>query len=274
MVPSWLGHKVLAVSLSDIAAMGGRSRFSLLSLGIPSEFGTEFWNEFFDGYFALADRHGVSLIGGDTSTSPDRLVLDSIVIGECAIGHAVTRKGAQVGDAIWVTGSIGAAAAGLRLLVAGQRVREGEDDIVQLAIKRHLHPDPPVEFGRLLGESGLAHSMIDVSDGLAQDLAHICECSGVSAEIGGEQIPVAPELALITTDRREAFVTAINGGEDFELLFTAQPDEHARILAIAEKAGTDVSVIGKIIEREEGALYLLDGGTRSLLTPRGYEHFK
>jgi thiamine-monophosphate kinase len=273
VVPSWLGHKVLAVSLSDIAAMGGRSQYSLLSLGIPSEFGSEFWNEFFDGYFALADRYGVSLIGGDTSASPERLVLDSIVMGECVKGRAVTRSGARVGDDIWVTGTLGAATAGLRLLLAGERVREGEVDAVQAAIRRHLRPDPPVEFGRLLGEAGLAHSMIDISDGLAQDMRHICDASGVTAEIEEWRIPVADELELLMEESDEAFDLAINGGEDFELLFTADPDDAERVRALAERAGVGVSFIGKIIERGEASLYFSDPSARRPVEVRGYEHF-
>jgi thiamine-monophosphate kinase len=274
LLPSWLGHKVLAVSLSDIAAMGGKPRLSLLSLGIPSEFGSEFWTSFFDGYFALADRHGVSLSGGDTSSSPDRLVCDSIAIGECAKGRAVTRGGARVGDDIWVTGTVGAAATGLRLLLAGERVREVENDAAQSAVRRHLRPDPPVEFGRMLGESGLAHSMIDVSDGLAQDLSHICESSSSSAEIDHELVPVAPEVQLITTDRQESLLFAISGGEDFELLFTADQEARNRVRTIAEKADISATVIGRIVERREELLYLFDQAHRRPLIPAGYEHFK
>src|SRR5258706_2625639 len=166
--PRWLGHKALAVSLSDIAAMGGRPRFSLLSLGIPRACGEGFWEDFFDGYFELAGQHGVTLIGGDTSSAPDRLAIDSIVLGECRRGAAVLRGGARVGDDIYITGSIGASTAGLRLLLGGKRVSAGEDDLTQQALRRHLRPEAHVEFGRRIGEERLAHAMIDVSDGLAQ----------------------------------------------------------------------------------------------------------
>src|SRR5499427_10031143 len=167
--PRLLGHKALAVSLSDIAAMGGAPAFSLLTLGIPKRSQISnlksdiFWEEFFAGYFALAEEHSVALIGGDLSSTPDRLTLDSIMIGHCRAGGAVRRGGAKVGDAIYLTGTVGASSAGLRLLLDGARVNEGEDSLKQSALLAHLRPAPRVAFGRRIGERGLAHSMIDVS---------------------------------------------------------------------------------------------------------------
>jgi thiamine-monophosphate kinase len=156
--PRWLGHKTLAVSLSDIAAMGGAPQFSLLTLAIPkvnpqsAVRHPQFWEEFFAGYFALAAQHGVTLIGGDISATPASLALDSIVIGQCQKGQAVQRNGARGGDAIYVTGALGSAAAGLRLLLNGVRVNEAEDSLVQTALRAQLKPEPRVEFGRRLGD--------------------------------------------------------------------------------------------------------------------------
>ncbi|MEK7830632.1 MAG: AIR synthase related protein, partial [Acidobacteriota bacterium] len=138
--PRWLGHKALAVSLSDIAAMGGAPKFSLLTLSIPPNLKSQipnlkfenFWEEFFAGYFELAAKHGVALIGGDISSAPDRLTIDSVVIGQCQVGRAVRRDGAKVGDAIYVTGSIGASAVGLKLLLSGERVG---DDVCSSAFR-------------------------------------------------------------------------------------------------------------------------------------------
>lgn len=266
-------NKVLAVSLSDIAAMGGRARFSLLSLGIPRTLGDEFWRDFFAGYFALADRLGVRLIGGDTSAAPERLVLDSIVIGECSRGRAVRRSRARVGDDVWVTGVVGGAHIGLSRLADGCRVTADVDDLTQRALRRHLKPEPPVEFGRRLGESGLAHSMIDVSDGLAQDLQHICVESEVSAEIDADRVPVAPEMQLITGDSSKGLLLALNGGEDFELLVTAATTSAGELIGLAGTCGVTLSRIGRIVDRGESCIYLTGPGYRRSFTPAGYEHF-
>jgi len=271
--PRWLGHKALAVSLSDIAAMGGRPRFSLLSLGIPRSCGTAFWEEFFDGYFALAGEHGVTLIGGDTSSAPGGLAIDSIQLGECRRGAAVLRSGAKAGDEIYITGSIGASAAGLRLLLGGKRVSEGEDDLTQQALRKHLRPEPRVEFGRRIGEEQLAHSMIDVSDGLARDLAHICAESGVSAEIDASSVPISPEVSLVETDAEKAFELAVRGGEDFELLFTATGAKAKELVKIAGETGVVVTRIGEVIERSDSALRLRRDGKSIPFASRGFDHF-
>jgi thiamine-monophosphate kinase len=253
--------------------MGGQPRFSLLTLGIPAEFGEDFWDAFFEGYFALAERVGISLIGGDTSASPETTRLDSIVIGSCTRGQAVRRSGALPGDDIWVTGTIGASHVGLKLLLAGERVIEGEESAPQRAMRRHLCPEPPIEFGKLIGESGLAHSMIDISDGLAQDLEQICESSGVSAEIDRDLVPIAEEMQLIAFDSREQLSLAISGGEDYELLFAAASNDRDRVRRIADQAEVGVAAIGKIIERSESKVYLVQEGDRYPLTLSGYEHF-
>lgn len=281
-VPRWLGHKALAVSLSDIAAMGGVPRFSLLTLGIPPSLSgdeaTAFREEFLAGYLEIAGEHGVTLIGGDMSSMPERLIADSIVIGECRAGGAVTRSGARAGDVLWVTGEIGASAAGLRLLLDGQRVKRGkeaDDDGLQAALRAHLRPTPRVALGRALGESGIATSMIDISDGLTQDLSHLCEESRVAAIVEREALPVSRCLALVGADDEERLRLAIGGGEDFELLFTASPDATADIQSISDSLNVPITRIGKIVERNGStpALLLRDGGRLLPLTPRGYDHF-
>src|SRR5262245_6757882 len=215
--PRGLGHRALAVSLSDIAAMGGAPAYSLLTLGIPKQFQVSnpesriFFDEFFAGYFALAEEYSVALIGGDISSTPDRLTIDSIVIGRCRAGHALGRGGAKIGDAVYLTGSVGASAAGLKLLLDGMRLDENDDSPAQSALRAHLRPEPRVAFGERIGARGLAHSMIDVSDGLAQDLSHICEESGVAAVVDFDSIPVADEVGLISTAPAEALRSAFNG---------------------------------------------------------------
>jgi thiamine-monophosphate kinase len=280
--PRLLGHKALAVSLSDIAAMGGEPRFALLSLAIPQSAirnprSGEFWEEFFAGYFTLAARFGVALVGGDTSASPDRLVIDSVVIGDCAEGRAVRRSGAQVGDAVFVTGQLGAAAAGLELLRRGERISGRDDNLAQRALRAHLMPQPRVEFGRLVGERGLAHAMMDVSDGLAQDLAHICEESGVAALIDSKAVPAAAETAFVAHNAEASFELAVSGGEDYELLLTARPSAEAELVKAAGECQVPLTRVGEVAARDAvsavSPLLLRRGGEVGPLMPRGYDHF-
>lgn len=269
-----LGHKSLAVSLSDIAAMGGVPRFALLTLGIPKSLSDdERWEEFFAGYFALAEQFNVTLIGGDTCAAPDRLTIDSIVLGECERGKAVRRNGARVGDAIYVTGEIGASAAGLELLRRSERISH---ETGQNALRAHLMPQPRVEFGRLIGESGLAHAMIDVSDGLAQDLAHICEEGGVGAIIECENVPVAAEARLVRQSDDAAFALAISGGEDYELLLTADRDDESALLEMARQCNLPLTRIGEVTAADPAigfAPLLRRAGRTEPVTVSGYDHF-
>jgi len=280
--PRRLGHRALAVSLSDIAAMGGAPAFSLLTLGIPKQFqitntGSQiFFEEFFTGYFALAEKHSVNLIGGDISSTPDHMTIDSIVIGHCEAGKAVRRGGAKIGDAIYLTGAVGASAAGLRLLLDGARVNENEDSLAQSALRAHLRPEPRVAFGQRIGGRGLAHSMIDISDGLAQDLAHICVESGVAAIVDFDSVPVADEVGLISKGTEAALEFAVYGGEDFELLLTASRDDEDGLAEIAACYGVKLSRIGEIMPAHQGRpeLLLRRGGEVKPLSIRGFDHFR
>jgi len=280
--PRFLGHKALAVSLSDIAAMGGAPSFSLLTLGIPRQSlisnlkSDVFWEEFFAGYFALAEEHSVTLIGGDISSTPDRLTVDSIVIGHCRAGGAVRRGGAKVGDAIYLTGSVGASATGLNLLLGGARVSGGEEDLTQSALRAHLKPAPRVAFGRRVGERGLAHSMIDVSDGLAQDLARICEESAAAAIVDFDSVPVANEVGLMSKEPEAALEFAVRGGEDFELLLSTSGGAEAELLETAACCGLRLSRVGEIVPADQTRprLLLRRGGEVKPLSIRGFDHFQ
>lgn len=283
--PRCLGHKALAVSLSDVAAMGGTPRYSLLTLGIPrrdpqssifNPQSNEFWEEFFAGYFALAEKCGVTLIGGDLSSAPERLTIDSIVIGHCRRGQAVRRSGARVGDGVYMTGEVGRSAAGLGLLRRGKRMSEGEVGLAQKAMRAHLMPEARVEFGRRVGESGLAHAMIDVSDGLTQDLAHICEESRVSAVIDYGAVPVADEVRLVAEDKEAAFALAVSGGEDYELLFMAGQEAEADLMEMSRVCQVRLTRIGEVTALDEGAesrLRLRRDGRLEELAAHGYDHF-
>lgn len=279
-IPPWLGHKALAVSLSDIAAMGGTPCYALLTLAIPQSAicnpqSAEFWEAFFDGYFALAEHSGVVLIGGDISSTPHGLAIDSCVLGDCIAGRAIRRSGAQIGDSVYVTGHVGASAAGLQLLLGGARINEAGVTPEQQALRAHLRPEARSKFGRLLGEHRLAHAMIDVSDGLAQDLSHLCQASRVSAVLDQAAVPIANEVRLLTTDASAAFQLAVSGGEDYELLFTADAHAEAELQRLAQTCALPLTRIGEVVASDLQATVLLRSGNEiKPLNISGYEHFK
>ena len=276
--PKLLGHKALAVSLSDIAAMGARPRYALISIGLPVDvWNSSFVDEFYEGFFALADEFDVTLIGGDVSRTPERIVIDSIVIGECARGRAVLRGGARPGDHIFVTGSLGGAAAGLRLLLRGARLgalpeSKREARTTEKLLLRHLSPMPRVGWGVALGHERLATAMIDLSDGLSSDLAHLCEESGVGALIESARIPVDTYVSRLCGRRAlDPLMLALHGGEDFELLFTVDPHDLARLPARVD--GVPVTYIGDIVDHP-CRIRILEGTQVWDLEAKGFEHFR
>lgn len=276
--PLLLGHKALAVSFSDIGAMGARPRWSLISLGVPEEVWQtpEFVDEFYDGLTALANRYDVKLIGGDTSRTPAHIVIDSIVLGECGSGQAVKRAGAQPGDQIFVTGSLGGAAAGLRLIERGAHLAEqnlADDDSQKIdhVLLRQLRPEPRVGWGIVLGEERLATAMIDVSDGLSSDLNHLCAASGVGAFIESSLLPIDHQVVELCGRRAlDPLQLALHGGEDFELLFTVRPEHVARLPRRVD--GVELTRVGEV--RKEGDGVKISEGSRVWeLNPGGWKHF-
>jgi thiamine-monophosphate kinase len=274
--PRLLGHKALAVSLSDIATMGARPRWALLSLGVPRDiWRSRFLDQFYEGFFALADYYGVTLIGGDVSRTPDRLVIDSIIMGEARRGRTVLRSGARPGDHIFVTGTLGGAAAGLRLMLGGARLtkrasRRREPQAIEQLLLRHLRPQPRVEWGATLGEERLTTAMIDISDGLSSDLAHLCRESGVGAVIEASRLPVDPALAQVSHQDLDPLSLTLHGGEDFELLFTVRPRTLARLPT--QVGGISITYIGDVTH-ETGRIRLAHQGRARVLKPAGYTHF-
>ncbi|MDQ6651554.1 MAG: thiamine-phosphate kinase, partial [Acidobacteriota bacterium] len=264
--PDLLGHKALAVSLSDIAAMGARPRWALVSIGLPKEvWRSEFVDGFYEGFFRLADRYDVTLIGGDVSRTPERIVIDSIVIGESTIGGAIFRSGAQPGDQIFVTGYLGDAAAGLRLIEQGVRLQpqrtkqpatsaiggQSSDRSIDHLLLRHLQPEPRVGWGLLIGDNQLATAMIDISDGLSSDLNHLCRESKVGALFDASRIPI-DHLVTELCGRRalDPLMLALHGGEDFELLFTVKAESVDKLPTRVD--GVSVTRIGEITDAASG----------------------
>ncbi len=275
--PVLLGHKALAVSLSDIAAMGARPRWALTSLGLPEDiWESNFGAEFYDGLFKLADRYAIKLIGGDISRTPQQIVIDSIAIGECATGKAVLRSGAKPGDRLFVTGALGGSAAGLRLIERGARHKSSDNDedsnVVQELLLRHLKPEPRVGWGLVLGEEQLASAMIDISDGLSSDLHHLCEESNVGAILRSGDIPVDTRVVEICGRRRlDPLMLALHGGEDFELLFAVSVEKVSKLPRKVD--GVTLTEIGQVTSAEEG-VRISEGSRVWDLLPEGWKHFE
>lgn len=267
-----LGWKSAAVNLSDIAAMGGVPRFCLVSLGIPSSISVERITEFYKGFHALTGAHKAVLVGGDTCLSRKGLVISITVLGEIEKTSLITRSGARPGDRVFVTGPLGDSAAGLELLKKwgkGQRAR-GRGREKNKLIQKHLRPVPRITEGRELALSGCASAMIDVSDGLSSDLAHICEQSRVGAGIYADAIPLSRDILREAGKlRKPPLEYALSGGEDYELLFTASPAKIKKLRSL----GLSIIEIGKIT-RGKDIFLVYPAGERTLLRPRGYDHFR
>ena len=278
MTPQLVGRKALAVTLSDVAAMGGRARFALVSLAIPHSANPSLAEDVMQGIFDMADASGVALIGGDTSSSPDHLFVDTIAIGECRKGAAIQRRGASAGEKIFVTGSLGASALGLALLERGHRLDTetgdgyGRERLIQEALRKHLRPEPRLAFGQVIGERRLATAMIDISDGLSTDLWHILAESQCGAVLAGETIPIADCVTSLAAEDAtiHPFHLALHGGEEYELLFMAKAEKEQEIMAAAASLHITVTSIGRLVE---GRHALLEGPAgRQPIAPGGYEH--
>jgi len=259
--PMLLGHKTLAVNLSDLAAMGATPRWATLALSLPEV--KESWLEKFShGFFSLAQQFDVELVGGDTTRGPLNLCVN--IMGEVPTGKALRRDGAKVADDIWVSGTVGEAALALAHL---QNTIKLQDDIFAAFALRLHKPQPRVALGRAL--SGIASSAIDVSDGLLADLGHILECSKVGAEIDYSAIPHAHIEGL---DESLVQRSALAGGDDYELCFTAPTANRATIQNISASLALPLTIIGKIT-KETGCNVLNADGSLMQIRDKGYDHF-
>jgi thiamine-monophosphate kinase len=256
-----VGHRCLARGLSDIAAMGGEPLAAFLSLALPRNLSQAWVRRFVRGLIALAQQSGVTLAGGDTAQSPNGILADIVVVGTVPRGTAVLRSGARAGDLIYVSGELGGAAAAIeRMRRETRRKRNPEEHM------RRFLPQPRIELGRVLRGRKLASAMIDISDGLSTDLAHICEESRVGAEIQAELVPRA---RVGKPARPVDLKFALHGGEDYELLFTAPRGK--RIASRID--GVPITQIGRIT-RGRKMFVIEEGGLRRELQPKGWEHFR
>ena len=262
-----LGYKSLAVNLSDIAAMGGVPAYAMLSLGIPANFDSKQLDELYRGINGLAKKHGVTIVGGDTNLA------DSLLISVCVIGHPpskpICRSGAHVGDDIYVTGTLGDAALGLELL---RRKRLRQSRAMAQLLTRHHRPTPRLAAAALLAQRNLPTAMIDISDGLIQDLGHICRASHVGATIQQEKLPLSNAYRALAG--RIGMRCAMSGGEDYELLFCAAPRLRKRIEKLNHPAGIAISRIGVCRPVGKGVHVVDASGNTIAVKAAGHDHFK
>jgi thiamine-monophosphate kinase len=273
LAPGWtdwrsLGHKALAVNLSDLAAMGADPRLATVSIGLRGTERVADLVALYEGIGALAQRWGCLIAGGDIVAAPTGFSLHVTAIGETRGGHVRRRSGAQPGDLIAVSGTLGAAAAGLELLRLPQEDPRRTATTADLLIAAHLRPVPRLDLSPILVNHG-ATSAMDLSDGLFGDLPKILEASGVAARIDEDAVPVPAAVHALFPDRW--FDLATRGGEDYELLFTAPPDRFDAIAAAATGVGATVSPIGEVLasttdrpllvlRRADGALAVIEAG--------------
>lgn len=259
--PESVGYRCLARGLSDIAAMGGKPVAVFLSLALPRDLPQSWVNRFASSLIGLSKKHGAVVAGGDTAQSPDGILADIIVIGSVPKGKAILRSGARAGDRIYISGELGGSATALLQMWAQPQKKVNRRDFA-----RHFYPTPRVELGRILREKNLASSMIDTSDGLSTDLAHICEESGVGAEIESSLIPRASVGRPV---RDVDLHLALHGGEDYELLFTVPRGKRVP----KQIAGVAITQIG-VITRSRGVFVRDSAGVGYELHPQGWEHFR
>jgi thiamine-monophosphate kinase len=270
MPPRDLGWKAMAQSISDIAAMGGQPTRALVCLSLPGDLDAGFVDALYDGLDAAAAEYGASVIGGDVVGSTGGVMVSVSLLGEVEEGMLLRRSGARPGEVLMVTGALGDAAAGLRLLEAGESPAAGEES----AVTRHLRPAPRVDEARILARSGQVAAAIDLSDGLAGDAAHIAEESGVGVRLHGEQVPVgagccriAERLGLDPLD------LALRGGEDYELLVAARPEAAERLAELLHhETGTELTAVGEVVEAARGVVLIAADGAETALGG-AFDHF-
>lgn len=273
-----LGYKAAVVNISDICAMGGTPRQLTVSLGISQRFTVEHIDELYAGIRLACERYGTDIVGGDTTASRQGLVISITCIGDVEKDKAILRSGARVNDLICVSGNLGAAYMGLQLLEREKAVSKGMKDFQpdfagkEYIIERQLKPEPRVDIVKELREAGIQPtSMMDVSDGLSSELLHICRRSKVGCRIYEERIPIEYQTAAMAEELNMNLVTAaLNGGEDYELLFTVPLHDKDRVAALR-----DVHVIGYICDADKGcAMITRDGESEIPLKAQGFNPLK
>ena len=271
ITPGQLGYKSLAVNLSDIAAMGGTPVGSFLSLAVPSETDVEYLDAFMNGYHGLSESYHVPLLGGDTTRSPEHIVINVCVIGKCAKNAAKLRSTAQEGDIVCVTGYLGDSAGGLQVILNRPERTPGMDYLLE----RHYMPVPRIGEGRLLAALPGVNSLMDISDGLASDLLQILKASGKGATVDMDKLPISPMLEKVTFEQGWDYLDlALTGGEDYELLCTVSPSHFKEVSEhFYMSFNRKLNPVGAIVKGSP-AIKWMSGNKVINLEKKGFDHFQ
>lgn len=268
-----IGRRALAINLSDIAAMGGRPEHALVSLALPADTEVEWVEDLYRGLREEADHSGTAIIGGNVARSPGELQLHVTVLGRVPRDRVLLRSGARAGDRVLVTGAIGESAAGLQLLL-DRSIDVSPADRDRL-LSRYRTPTPRLPEGQAIAALRVATAMLDISDGFSSDVGHICEESAVGVRIDAARLPI-PQIVRDVALRAEKDPVefALQGGEDFELVFTAPESAVPAITnAVRDASGTAVTVVGEIVDAARGRTLVLEDGSERPLEARGWNHF-
>lgn len=267
--PENLGRKALAVNISDIAAMGGKPLYALLSLGAPKSIEIEYLDRLVSGMSSLANEYKIDLIGGDTSLSPESLIINVFMVGESSKDRIMYRSGAAAEQVIFVTGEVGSSAAGLDILKRALSIKKYGS-----LTGAHVSPRPHLKEGEILSSSGFATSLIDISDGVIADLGHICKESKVGALIRESDLPISEEcIQYCRINGLDATDFALYGGEDYVLMGTVPEHLYYKLRDSMNSGGCSLYPIGRT--KEETGIRLQNGdGVIKEIKPDGYDHFK
>lgn len=265
--PDAIGHRALAVNLSDLAAMGAEPRCALLSMALPASLPLADFDRLASGFGLLAARHRLHLIGGNLTQTPGPMVLDVTVVGTVKPRGGLRRSGARPGDEVYVSGTIGSAAAGLAALREGIPVPG-----LATSVERYLRPEPRVRLGTLLGRNRAASACLDLSDGLADGACRIAIASKVGMIVHAESVPTdAGAVEQLSVGGRDPVIAALTAGDDYELIFTVRPRHRGRLRTVSRHADTTITRIGVCTEGPD-VLLRRAGGDEPM--PRGYGHFR
>jgi thiamine-monophosphate kinase len=266
-----LGRKSLAVNLSDIAAMGGTPCFFLVSLAIQPHLSVKFIDDLYRGMMELADEFHTQLVGGDTNSSPNKLMIDITLLGEANPDHLLKRSGAQAGDSIFVTGTLGDAALGFFILETEKKLNRPLP--LNTMTSKHLSPYPRIKEGKSIADNQLASAMIDISDGLLADLRRILTLSKAGATIWISQLPLSREFKHYQGQLKHNKIDfALKGGEDYELLFTSPQTKEKELSRLSQELGVPINKIGEVNSSEK--IVVLDQNQKPYpVDDQGYDHF-
>lgn len=267
--PFDIGRRAMVMNVSDIASMGGMPLYGLISLELTPGIEPDFVTEIYRGFLSVLEPINAKIIGGNISSS-NHISIHICLIGGIKKGRAITRANAEVGDTILVTGFPGQSSLGLELMVGGRR----EDKYIPL-INAYIRPEHRLKEAQAMADSGLVNSMIDISDGLSGDLAHICEKSNVGAEISMDKLPLNDSIISICKEKGgNPHEVVLGPSDDYELIFTCRPGSADKLKeTISSVSDVRVSEIGKIVESQEGMRLVLPDGTKKPLNAHGWDHF-